>query len=1214
MSRPSTSRTEIRLCGPMTVEIQGRAIKPPGGQGRMLLAYLAANHPHSVRRDDLIEAMWERGSPAEPDAGLSTVLSRLRRELGPGVLPSGTAVSLQLPDDAWIDLDVIEEKSAGALTALQERRPDQAMRLAREALALMKAELLPGLEASWIDERRRELEERQLTMREVSVEASLELGGPHLRLAERIAHDLVEQAPFRESGYALLMRVHAARGDFAEAIRVYDQLRILLRDELGTAPSPAVRELNERLLRHEELPRAAESAASSPQAVQRPRERYDVVPLPARLVPIPDRDFVGREEARTQLAELWEGTGFGPRVVVLTGEPGIGKTWLAACFGREVHAAGAAVLYGRCDEDPITSYQPLVEALDHYLRHVEIANLFRELPTEAAELQRLPALRARLGVPDGPADVTDDRYALFEAIVAILRREASERPLLLVLDDLHWADGPTFQLLLHLVRFLDRQRCMFLLTFRDVDISPPAALKQEDERRSDPLDSRLALLRREAEFDRLALSGLDENETAALISARQGNAPTDSFARRLKDGTGGNPFFIEEALRSLDDRDDVHEGAGPDLARLGVPDGVKEVIGRRLHRLGKASSDALASASVIGSEFTFPLLDAILASHQPHAPTQPQALDALQELVDEGLVVEVPQKPDRFAFSHALVRETQYASLLASRRTRIHERIALALEQQSLRGGGREQEVRAAELAHHFFEARDLVGPERAAHYSVAAAEQAEQNLAYEEASFHYDRALAVLEPVSSDEDRICDLLIAQGEAQLRAGKVRDARGTFRRVGERRPGDPNRIARAALALAGRWYDAEQHDPVLVRVLEEAEAALPPGDNPVRAEVMARLAGALQLTDTQGRATRLSGEAVEMARRTGDRKALITVLEGRHNTFLHIEHLLERLAVSAEWLELARKTGHRDQEALALNWRIYDLLELGDVDVAWQHYEDLEELAETLRQPLYLNFAASSAFKWLEMAGRFAEAEAKAAEAYSYATRAEATFAASLFGGQLYGLRHDQGRLGEVLRLVGPLVGDKPKLAVWRAGIVLARAEMGEIDQAQSELALLARNSFCAIPPDLFWLSAMCLLAEACAALPDKSAAAEIAQQLEPYADRNAQIGLAVFLGPVCHFLGLLATKLEDDEAARRHLDAALRQSAGMHAITAEARTECDYGEFLLAHPAAQDQDRGRELLERAHATGERLGMASLVRRTRQALQSSRTPAHASGNT
>jgi hypothetical protein len=185
--------------------------------------------------------------------------------------------------------------------------------------------------------------------------------------------------------------------------------------------------------------------------------------------------------------------------------------------------------------------------------------------------------------------------------------------------------------------------------------------------------------------------------------------------------------------------------------------------------------------------------------------------------------------------------------------------------------------------------------------------------------------------------------------------------------------------------------------------------------------------------------------------------------------------------------------------------------------------------------------------------------------------------------------------------------------VWRAGIVLARAEVGELDEAQSELALLARDSFSAIPRDLFWLSAMCVLAEACAALPDEWPAAEIARHLEPYGERNAQIGLAVFLGPVCHFLGVLAARLGHHAEARRQFEAALERSADPRTVTTQARTECDYGEFLVAQPAARDQARGRDLLERSQATGERLGMASLERRARRALDSPAAALHAAGD-
>jgi DNA-binding SARP family transcriptional activator len=399
-TRTQNQQARICLCGEMAVEIGGRPIAPRGVQGRKLLAYLVANRSRALRRDELLEVLWEGRPPADPESSLAAALSHLRHELGPDVLPP-REVSLRLPRDAWVDLDVIENQAQRMAQALEEGTPDKALVLAEHTLELMKG-FLPGLEARWIDEKRRELAELRLSVQEAAVEASLQLGGSRLPAAKRMAQALVREAPYRESGYELLMRVDAAGGNVAEANRVYHSLRALLRDELGTTPGPAVTELNDRLLRQKEPPEEAARIAH-----RRPRppdalKLREQVPLPPLFERMPDRSFVGREEALARLWARWEKVSFRPRVVALTGEPGIGKTWLAACFSRQVHGTGATVLYGRCDADPLTPCQPFVEALDHY---AGVHDLQHEPPDDAEELhRRLRDLRRRLGSPyDDPS-------------------------------------------------------------------------------------------------------------------------------------------------------------------------------------------------------------------------------------------------------------------------------------------------------------------------------------------------------------------------------------------------------------------------------------------------------------------------------------------------------------------------------------------------------------------------------------------------------------------------------------------------------------------------------------------------------------------------------------------------------------------------------------------------------------------------------------------
>ncbi len=907
------------------------------------------------------------------------------------------------------------------------------------------------------------------------------------------------------------------------------------------------------------------------------------VSLPVQLAGPAERPFVGRDRAMEALRSGWLRAAEGrPSLRLITGEPGIGKTRLAAAFADEVQAEGALVLYGRCDEDPLISYQPFVEALRELISSqpgLETA-LDPRLEPELVELGRLvPELRRSAPAEEAPATGGSERYLLFETVVALLTAATATRPLLLVLDDLHWADKPTVLLLRQLLR-APAGKAMVLATTR------PDGLSEEQ-----PLSAVIADLHREEDatrLERVMLDGLDEAETGALISARDERPIDEEFVSLLHGETAGNPFFIEEAMRALRDVDlSTAAGAASALRSVGVPAGAREVIQRRLARLSPEAVELLTSASVCGRDFRLGVVAELVG-----LPVG-RLLGPLDEVMATGLVVE--PIVDRFSFCHALVREALYLGITSdTHRARLHLAVGEALEKL---GDGI---APPSELALHFHAARAVGGAEKAVVYAHAAAEAAASALSYEEAASHTSRELDALEELGPDHERERGrLLHSLGLLQWQAGDRASAQATFLREAElaRELGDADQLARAALGFGGRYYDAEHVDSVLIGLLEEALAALPPRDGAVRAELMARLADALHFTDPEGRAVNLSGDALYMARRTGQRAALLAVIGARHGVLLHAAHARERLALTREWLELAEEAGHQNEKALALNWHIYDLVESGDGAAARDAYRQLDELAERLRQPQYRNFATAWEFNWLETAGRFAEAELKAIESYRYARRAQVTYAKSLFAGQLFAVRHDQGSLGEVADLVAPLVGEYPTLSAWRGAMLVAHIAAGELERAQSELFLLSRDGFSVIPMDGFWLGAMCLLAEGCATVGDAATAAELVRRLEPYADLNVVVGLAFCLGPVHRFLAVLRGQLGDYETAERHFVLAIERSQALGAATTEAQAQCEYGELLLR----AGKGGARAQLEQSRATAERLGMAALLSRTSDAL-------------
>jgi eukaryotic-like serine/threonine-protein kinase len=984
-------------------------------------------------------------------------------------------------------------------------------------------------------------------------------------------------------------------------------------------PPPDVREINpdvpERVARFvgvllskrpEDRPASAVEARDTLDALlaggttpQRPRAQ--AAPLPRALQTDPDRPLVARDDALEALDRAWVRVGGGrARLVLVAGEAGIGKTRLAAAFAERVHEAGASVLYGRCDEDPLVSYQPFVEAIRHEIRHspAAVREVDPELAPELAELSTLvPELRGRL--PAQPSDVptlspTTQRYRLFEAALALMTASAGTRPVLFVVDDLQWIDKATGQMLRHLLRAASEQSLMVLAsvrTERNDDLSslglPPLH----------PLADVLEALRSDPSLGRdrvetLPLAGIDVAGCGALVSRGSAEAPDPRLVELLHARTSGNPFFIEETLRGLAEYNgEAADDAAAALDRIGVPAGALGVIERRLARLGPEAVELLTLASVCGREVPLELIGRLLGTPAGELPS------GYHEVLEAGLAVE--RGPDRFTFCHALVREALYRRRLTDAdRARLHLRVAEAVEQLAP-----EDDQPVGELAHHFHAAAGVGGAEKAIHYARLAAKAASAASAHEEAAQQARRALDVLGRFGEERDaERCRLLLTLARAQWQLGELAAARETCDAAADlaRRLGDANQLARAALGFGGRYYDVGTVDAPLVALLEEALATLPKEDGPVRARLLARLADAQHFSSEEA-SVELSAQAIAMAERLGDHDALIHALAGRHTALLHCDHIEERLAVGERWLTLATAAEHGDVRAQALHWRIFDLVEHGDVQTARRHHAELTELAERLRQPLYRHFAATWEAKWLEMAGRFEEAKHKADESYDLARRAQAAYAESNYAGQLFGLARDRGRLGQLLPSVEPLIGNNPRLGVWRAGLVLAHLEAGEEELARAELAGLAKDDFDKVPRDMFWLGGMCLLAESAAALGDDPASRSLLRLLTPHAELNAQIGLAIYIGPVRRFLGLLTAQLGEVEEARRHFEAALGVSTHMGAATTEAHVRCELGALLLAYGEPADREPALELLRRSRESAGTLGMTPLMRRAEKLL-------------
>jgi DNA-binding SARP family transcriptional activator/RecA/RadA recombinase len=1160
----------IEVCGDLVVTVAGtrRTEEVPGRQGRLALAYLALNRAQPASRERLVTAIWGEDASAGHGQALNVVLSKLRRALGPGVLETTPARCLLLAPRVRVDLDEAHEAFAQAHAARE--REDWAAALAAASAAVERADrgLVEGLEAPWLEEPRRRLGDLRLEAREVIAEAGLALGRGHLGAAARAASELVAAAPFRERGYVLLMRVRAAEGNVAEALRVFDRLRTVLREELGVAPGPQAQAELQSLLVAGDAP-AAPEPEPPPVAVAEP------APAPARrfFATRSDAGFVGRREElgrlHSQFARTETGRG---RVVLVEGEPGIGKTRLALKAIADCEARGGLGLYGRCDADSVLPYQPFVEALRHARDRLPAARWQAWAERHGAGLARvLPELAGPAAGSQAGGGEELERYRLFEAVSDALVAITEWQPVVLVLDDVHWADRPTLLLMRQLARAAEHAPLLVLLAYRDAERSPE-------------LVDTLIHLRREHFLEQLPLRGLDERDATALMTELGSNPLPERVTRALWEETRGNPFFLEEILRHLESREARTWPLEHDL-----PEGVREVIGRRLDGLAESTARVLAHAAVIGREFDLDLLEAVGGVGE----------DALDDAVEEGvraqLVAEMPEAYGRCSFTHALIRQVLYERLSLSRRSRLHLRVAEALEAL----GSGEDPAQLAELARHFALAPPARGAERAADYAQRAARHAAEMLAYEEAARLYRLALEALEAGRAGTPELrCRLLLGRGDAQTKAGDVEGARATFleARRAALELGSPQRLAQVALGygataqMAGGVVDA-----TLVSLLEEALDAAGPADAPVRARLLARLGMELSFAGQRERRAEITAQAVTIARRVGDPSALGLALVARHWALWGPENVAERVATAEEVLALADQTGDSRLELQGYRWRLIDALELGDVDAADEAIEAFERVADArgrVSEQLYVPMFRATR---LLLAGELDAVDPTGREAVLLADRIGGDtniLQARLL--QMVVLRREIGDLEALEDTVRSCATRFPTIPGWRCVLAHLHVLVGRREEAAAALEELSPGGFEALPLDGLWLGAVALLGETAALLGAERHASVLYERLLPYAERNVILGwVAACIGSASRPLGLLAAALGRPEDATAHFEAAAAMHARMRAAPWLARTRADHARVLLDGGADAAQEAGR-LLDAALAGARELGMPVLA--------------------
>ena len=917
-----------------------------------------------------------------------------------------------------------------------------------------------------------------------------------------------------------------------------------------------------------------------------------VAPVEPRCVCLPPRapaagetarPFVGRAGVLAALAHALDEASSGRvRIALLTGEPGIGKTRTAERLAEIAAERGARVLSGWASSQPgAPPYWPWVRILRRLTDALDDAALRGRLRAASGEVARLlPELRPRvpgLAAPDDRAEASP--FRLFAAVAAFLHEATRAQPLVIVLDDLQWADRSSLRLLESLGRELTHDRVLIVLIAREAEIE------------GRPIQETLAALERHGPLVRLALHGLEPAEVRELVEALRATTPSEQEARAIASRAGGNPFFVQELALAGDD-DVVRAGDSGPLPRF-----LRDVLHARLCRLPELGRRALEAAALAGERFGAPVVaDAIGA--EPEAVAR-----GLASARREALIVPGPVR-DEWRFAHALVHEAVWASVPEQHSRPLHR--ALAHSIQACHAG--DLDDRAADVARHLEAALPLADREEAVAWASRAGRVALQRLAYPEAVAHCERALKLAEEgPSAAPDRLARLTLDLARSRWRAGDELRAFETYERAGALASavGDVITLADAAIGAtsAGRMAGVDVRDQY-VALLEKALAALPELETRRRALVVARLAWASR-SDEERR--RLTAQALELAEEIEDDDAILSALFAAHMACDPLTELDERLAVATRMVELASPLRPRESGApLPAGWtveagrlRYRDLLATGRLGEAEEESRRLLEHAERERHPTYLLIAELQQADGLLWRGRFDQAEERRRNALAALGPVASSAASQMAFAQMLVLRALQGRLAELDPIFDRFAEESFGALAWRCGRTWARFRRGRRVEAQRGLEALEPEAFRHL--EFFYVGCLVLLAEVAAGLGDRGRCEELHRRLAPGAGLEAALGDVVLLGCISRPLGLLAAALGRGDEAAHHFERAIEVDERLGLRPWVAETRLAYASLLAGRRDAKDRARALALLDAADTTARELGMADAVARA-QALR------------
>lgn len=888
----------------------------------------------------------------------------------------------------------------------------------------------------------------------------------------------------------------------------------------------------------------------------------------------PDLPLVGRaQELAFCQQRIEEACAGRAAALVIQGEAGLGKSRLAAAIRDIATAAGMTCLEGRCADHVPVPYMPIADIIE------QVASSFSRRDLESATKGAvLPLIRIAPGLrrflPDPPTEGVppqpeQERHASFAAVRDLLDSLSRVTPLLLIIDDIHWADEPSLLLLRYLLRLPASRRVLIVLTARTerpvrAVSSGASALVAEIERR-----------------DANAVLHLDElttDEVTSLIAAVCRREPPSYISAALYKRTGGNPLFVEQVLFELlrdgllfDHRDRWIELTS--LDSMPIPAGVHGIIDARLHQASAEAQHLLTVAAVAGLRSDYAVISAVSRLDGD------SALSAI-EWAERANLITIDQEERGFvvSFRHDLIRQDILGRVSLPRLQATHLALAQTIESLFDATTGEYD----SDLALHYLQSGSADHRDSALRYLQSAARRASRATAFEDAARLYAEALALVDPAQQRER--CLLLLQLGEARKRVSDSDLARDAFAEAATlaESMGDARAFAAAALGYSRSWPSVGSVDDHAVELLNLALQRITEDDLELKARLLAKYGLQMLYSGAPGDVLRRAREAVECSRLAGDKVTLARALQVLHAAMWQPSHLHERLKVADEIIEIAAEVGDESISLWGIRPKIADLMELGDVLAAEANIQAYDEGATLARVPIYLWQAAVRRAMVAIFRGNLDGGESLAQKALELGRQAEGQNLIAAFGGQLLVVRWQQGRLPELRPLIEASLRNEPNVPLWAAVLAFIEVESGNRSAAAPLLDRLAQDRFAALGREDSGLVVLILASLVCHRLGDGIRAEQLFELLEPYEGRNIVVSEGVAsVGAASGYLGMLAATARRFDEAERLLRDAIDMNSRMGGRPWLARAQFELARVLLTRRKSGDRRDASELIRTA---------------------------------